>query len=225
MAIDIDQLSLLCQLPRGTLLSLGYPDLTASREDLEKLGARTFREITNPALNRWHAWDGPMYDTDPIIRDLGFDPVYLDMANKRGFERVVDLNYPLPADLHGRFDTVFDGGTLEHCFNIGQGFRNVALALKPDGFAIHINPVTHMNHGFYCVSPTLYHSFYREVIGHWVVWGTAQNRGMGKVDEPHGRGDLPKNASNVVVARHPVSDWPTQHKYLENPTGGLDVQG
>lgn len=225
MGIDVHQLSLLCQLPRGKLLSLGYPDLTASQEELAGLGVKTFQDVSTPELCRWHAWDGPIFNTDIVFRELGFAPTYLDIGNKRGFERVVDLNFPLPDDLRGNFDTVFDGGTLEHCFNIGQAFRNVALALKPDGYAVHVNPINHMNHGFYCISPTLYHSFYREVAGHWACWGTAQDRGMGKIEEPHGRGTLPKNASNIVVGRYPVSDWPTQYKYLENPSGGLNVQG
>ena len=220
MGIDIHQLGLLCDLPHGKLLCLGYPDMVATEMELRSLGVTQFKEVTDKGIGAWHSWKGPMFDTDAILRELGFDPVYLDVTDARGFERIADLNEPLPVDLHGAFDTVFDGGTLEHCFNIGQGFRNVALALKHDGYAVHVNPVSQVNHGFYCISPTLYHDFYGEVSKHFLVWGSAQQRGKGTLAQPYARFSPPMEASNVVVCRYPMKGWPIQHKYAVNPKLG-----
>lgn len=221
MGIDIHQLGLLCGLPRGKLLCLGYPDLVATEPELRKLGVTEFKEVADKGIAGWHGWHGPMFDTDAILKELGFAPTYADITSARGLETIVDLNEPLPVDLQGAFDTVFDGGTLEHCFNIGQGFRNVALALKPDGYAVHCNPVSQVNHGFYCISPTLYHDFYGEVKEHYLVWGSAAQRGgPARVTAPYGRFTPPAEASNVVVCRYPVKGWPVQHKYAVNPKLG-----
>lgn len=220
MGIDIHQLGLLCDLPRGKLLCLGYPDMVATEAELRTLGVTTFKEVTDKGIGAWHGWQGQMFDTDAIFRELGFEPTYFDISNARGFEVIVDLNEPIHAEYHGQFDTVFDGGTLEHCFNIGQGFRNVALALKPEGYAVHCNPVSQCNHGFYCIQPTLYHDFYGEVKDHFLVWGTAQQRGKGRLAQPYARFQPPGEASNVVVCRYPSKGWPVQHKYRKNPTLG-----
>lgn len=218
MGIDTHQLKLLCSVPRGDLLCLGYPDLLVPEKVLRELGASTFLEVDNAAIGKWHGWQGKLYQTDPILRDLGFRPVYLDIAVIRGDERVHDLNEPLPADLHGQFDTVFDGGTLEHILNIGQALKNCHLALKPDGYVLHVNPVSQINHGFYCISPGFYRDVYREVAKQFVVWHGKEGLTIAVPDHPYQRGIMPPEASNVVLCRHPHPGWVMQRKYALYPT-------
>lgn len=218
MSIDRHQLSLLCSVPRGDLLCLGYPDLLVPEAALRELGASTFREVANPKIGEWHGWQGKIYETDPVLRDLGFRPVYLDIAVIRGPEQIHDLNEPLPDDLHGRFDTVFDGGTLEHILNIGQALKNCHMALKPDGYVLHVNPVSQINHGFYCVSPGFYRDVYRDVAKQYVVWHDNGQLRIAVPDNPYQRATLPLEASNVVLCRYPHSGWPTQRKYALCPT-------
>lgn len=74
---------------------------------------------------------------------------------------VLDLNHPVPADLHGRYDLVYDGGTMEHCFNCVAFLQNTIDLVKPGGRVIHHVPVNNwVNHGFYQFSPTLFFDFY-----------------------------------------------------------------
>jgi hypothetical protein len=62
----------------------------------------------------------------------------------------------------GQYDYVLDVGTLEHCFNIAQALVNMASLAKVGGFIFHENPFNWGNHGFYNLSPTLFHDFYTD---------------------------------------------------------------
>src|SRR5262249_9244930 len=65
------------------------------------------------------------------------------------------------ADLHGKYDLVLDGRTIEHIFDQAALFRNIHSMLKVGGRVIHMSPSTnHMDHGFYMYSPTLFHDYY-----------------------------------------------------------------
>lgn len=85
----------------------------------------------------------------------------LDCYGVESPTHIVDLNRPLPPELIGRFDLVYDGGTIEHCFNAPQAMINVVSALAPGGRVIHHVPMNNwVDHGFYQISPTLFFDFY-----------------------------------------------------------------
>jgi hypothetical protein len=87
----------------------------------------------------------------------------LDVSAYEGAEVIVDLNRPLPPGLAGRFGWIFDGGTMEHVFDIRQGMMNTADLLCPGGRVVHFSPVNnYVNHGFVQISPTLFHDYYVE---------------------------------------------------------------
>ena len=68
-----------------------------------------------------------------------------------------NLNLPLETDL--RFDVVADFGTLEHVFNIGEGFRTVHNLLPRGGVALHQLPTYGgYYHGFYNINSVMYRS-------------------------------------------------------------------
>lgn len=92
---------------------------------------------------------------------LGLAVQSLDLSDFEHADIIHDLNLPVPEELKGRFKTVIDAGTLEHVFDLRQGFRNVADLLAPGGRVIHISPANnYMNHGFWQFSPTMLHDFY-----------------------------------------------------------------
>jgi SAM-dependent methyltransferase len=92
-----------------------------------------------------------------LFKALGFDEVHaLDASNFEGADLLHDLNQPIPAELRGKYDLVFNGGTLEHVFDVRTGLANVSELLRPGGRAIHIAPVSNqIDHGFYSFSPTM----------------------------------------------------------------------
>ena len=95
-----------------------------------------------------------------FFRSIGIELIILDIAQIRGGEIIVDLNYPIQKSLEGSFDIIFDGGTIEHCFNIPQAMVNILSMLKVGGHIYHSNPLVSLNHGFYNLNPTFYSDFY-----------------------------------------------------------------
>jgi SAM-dependent methyltransferase len=116
-----------------------------------------------PDLARWAEGRGAGLSTiegrgdGALFRALGFTEVRaLDASGFEGAEIIHDLNQPIPEALRGSADLVFNGGTLEHVFDIATALRNVHDMLRVGGRAIHIAPVSnHIDHGFYSFSPTM----------------------------------------------------------------------
>lgn len=219
MALEHIHLRALRELPKGKLLCLGYPDALVKTEVLHEefnLPEPKLAESPNTAyLKAWHGWPHPVPDTDWVLRALGFEPTYVDIKQHRGSEVVLDLNFPVPADWWEKFDVVADLGTAEHCFNIGRVFGNIRTMLKPDGFVLHANPLSMVNHGFFNLSPGLYHDWYRTVHHHYAYWGEKDNRQLASLrQKAYSRMQVPPEAMQIVVAQHPYEEgWPMQRKY------------
>lgn len=157
MALPLHALINLKSLLKGEVLSLGYPDLDATAADIEKLFGYKPTRFTDS--HKWHGRKDPLPETEELFERLGVKLTIVDFTKDRGMEIVADLNEP--HDL-GQFDLVIDPGTLEHCFNIGQALMNAAESVKAGGHIFHISPLNMPNHGFYSISPTLYHDFYTQ---------------------------------------------------------------
>lgn len=91
----------------------------------------------------------------------------LDHSPYQQAELIQDMNVPLAAGHHGRFDTVIDGGTLEHVFNLPQALMNCSLLCRPGGQIVHILPANNAcGHGFWQFSPELFFSLYSAANGY-----------------------------------------------------------
>ena len=67
----------------------------------------------------------------------------------------------MPASTHNSFDLIFDGGTLEHVFDVRTALRTICSMAKVGGRVVHVSPLSNcVDHGFYCFSPTLFADFY-----------------------------------------------------------------
>jgi len=95
---------------------------------------------------------------EPLFERLGSVSVdALDYSSYQGAKFCHDLNESVGNDLKGSFDTVFDGGTLEHVFNFPTAVKNCMELLRPGGYFLSITPSNNwMGHGFYQFSPELY---------------------------------------------------------------------
>lgn len=93
--------------------------------------------------------------TETLFRYLGSESVTaMDASPFEGAEIIHDLNYPVPPHLVGQFDTIFDGGTIEHVFNTLAAFENAKQMLKVGGLFISVNGANNqLGHGFYQFSP------------------------------------------------------------------------
>jgi hypothetical protein len=215
-------------------ISFGYPDILASEDQLfELFGNEVSRQLRfrsdSEAILAWHSAASHaerIVESRHFFSLIGYDLTIADIARVRGDELIVDLNEPLdPALVSQPFDLVIDGGTAEHCFNIGQAFKNMAELVKVGGCILHINPAAMFNHGFYNLNPTLYADFYTEN-GFTVLFLKAVGNIVSApqlIDVPLVQRikELPFNACILCVAqrisRQPVR-WPMQAKYRLNPT-------
>jgi len=160
----------------GRILTLGVQDVFLNLSDLRKIIAKhdNFQIKNFEKSNKKNLADLNFISDKSLFTGLGFDEVLrLDASQYEGAEIVHDLNSiidikPSPLKPHtaealvGNCDLVFDGGTIEHIFNIPNAFRNIFALLKVGGRVIHAGaPISnHIDHGFYMFSPTLFYDYY-----------------------------------------------------------------
>jgi SAM-dependent methyltransferase len=101
---------------------------------------------------------GDQYAERLLTDLLGCETVEsFDYSDYEGCSRVLDMNEPIPAELHGKFDAVIDGGSLEHIFDVRTALENQMNLVKKGGrLFIFTTANNHMGHGFYQFSPELF---------------------------------------------------------------------
>ena len=100
-----------------------------------------------------------------LIEEYGASSVdSYDFNDYEGATCIHDLGRELLVEQ--RYDTVIDGGTSEHIFNIGQSLINAGRLSKIGGNILHFLPANSFcGHGMYQVSPELFYSLYSSANG------------------------------------------------------------
>ena len=95
---------------------------------------------------------------EPLLEVLGaVEITAIDASEYEGADLLHDLNEPVPEALHGRFTTVFDGGTMEHVFDVPAVLRNYLAMVEVGGrLILHTMANNYLGHGFYQFSPELF---------------------------------------------------------------------
>jgi SAM-dependent methyltransferase len=150
----------------GSVLQLGRQAMWMPMDELKKLMALHEVPLGNAdaiAKNAVKALFEPFIDDGTYFAALGFSDVQsCDVSNFEQVNHIFDLNYQVPTELHGKYDLVYDGGTLEHIFHQPNALNNIHKLLKIGGRAIHAVPTSnHVDHGFYCFSPTFFYDYYK----------------------------------------------------------------
>lgn len=70
----------------------------------------------------------------------------------------IDLNEPLAEKFRGAYNTIFNGGTVEHVFDLRRAIENMHMLVPAGGTIIHTVPVTWFDHGLINLNPILFHS-------------------------------------------------------------------
>lgn len=156
----------------GPVCSLGNQDIWASLDDIKEYfretgcaynaprsikahSSRTFgmsSELSRLSRDFVHA--STLFEAFGITEYLDLDKFDSDNPALRH-----DLNEPIPAGLEGRFGMVFDGGTIEHIFDMRQVMANIVRMLHPRGCVVHIASFS-MDHGLYALSPGFFFDYY-----------------------------------------------------------------
>lgn len=160
----------------GSVLQLGRQDVyfdfdtlknQADRFDIELKGG-AIRTVENPWTKQ------QVIDDQTLFAALGFETVdSLDFVGHENPSIVHDLNEDVPSSFHGRWNVVFDGGTLEHVFDIATALGNIHLMVMPGGLVVHESPTNNfVDHGFWQINPTVLFDFYSangyEILEAWV---------------------------------------------------------
>lgn len=103
-----------------------------------------------------------------LIKSLRASEVLsIDNSAFEGATYVHDMNLPTSIELTAKFDTIFDGGCLEHIFNAPQALQNVSRMCRKGGQILHALPANNFcGHGFWQFTPELFHSLYAEANGY-----------------------------------------------------------
>jgi hypothetical protein len=135
----------------GSTLTLGRLQLFLSSGHLGSLA----REFGLPGDSA--AAGADRYSERFLTTYLGAAPVSaMDFSPYEGASLIHDLNVPIGSEHAERFDTVIDGGTLEHVFNFPVALANCMRLLKVGGRLWLCTPGNSlMGHGFYQFSPEL----------------------------------------------------------------------
>jgi hypothetical protein len=186
--------------------------------------------MTPYEVQKVKAWTGvslqPTGFADAFFPALGATTVsVLDYSDYEGADILHDLNEPLAPKYHARFDTVIDGGTLEHVFNFPVALRTCMEAVGEGGRFIISTPANgQMGHGFYQFTPELFYRAFSPNSGFEVEQLLLRHAGLWyETTDPaavHSRVEAATSraASIFVSARRlhlvPVFEpWPIQSDY------------
>ena len=167
MGVNSDYLRFMCGSVKGgaklgRTLTLGrqqYFDHAACRDVLREYGYRA--DDSEPL---------PVY-ADEVFHAMGVDS--LDSIDYSAYEHATiihDMNQPVPPEMDNTYDFIYDGGTLEHVFNIPVALNNCQRLVKPGGYIL-LTLVTnnYMGHGFYQFSPEFLYANFNKASGFEVL--------------------------------------------------------
>jgi hypothetical protein len=141
---------------RESLIALGRQKVTFGAEALQQICVQEGYELLVAPKS------GPLTQ-EGLFRSLGFSTVHsIDISNYEDATFQLDLNEPsTPDHLSESYDIVFNGGTIEHVFHVGNALFHATSMARKGGVVVHLNPSNDwIDHGFYQLSPTLMFDFY-----------------------------------------------------------------
>ena len=84
----------------------------------------------------------------------------MDQSDYEGADIIWDLGYPVPDELHGRFDFIYDGGCLDNMFNPAQAIMNFTRMLKPGGRLICLESACSFSWAYVMYSPGWFNDYF-----------------------------------------------------------------
>ncbi|MDT8327992.1 MAG: methyltransferase domain-containing protein [Roseovarius sp.] len=165
MAVDYVLFDRLVEL--STRFQPGGRTLMLGRQGFKIQGK--YRKLYDKTLKR-HGVAGTRFDflqedgyCETLMRKLGFGEIEaMDFSAYEGADVIHDLNKKPAKKLENKFDLIFDGGTIEHVFNVPMALEGVLRMLKPGGRFVSANGLNGWHgHGMYQFNPELVWTFWR----------------------------------------------------------------
>ena len=142
----------------SSTVTLGRQHMLLRPSQLEK-AARGLSMDGNVSLSALAAAARSMYG-DSFFECLGARDV--QSIDASGYEQATiihDMNLPIQSARE--YSCVFDGGTLEHVFNVRTSFENCMRLVRVGGHVLHVLPSNNFfGHGFYQFSAEFFYRLY-----------------------------------------------------------------
>ncbi len=148
--------------PMESIVTVGRQNFALSDDAVERLETvipASLSELKGKSLDEKFA--------ETFFQALGFSTVHsVDVSDYESCTHLHDLNAPIPDEWRNQYDVVFDGGSLEHVFNLPVALKNCMEMVKTNGHFMAFTPCNgFMGHGFYQFSPELFYRVFSEENG------------------------------------------------------------
>lgn len=146
--------------PQGRALMLGRQGFRIQRKYRKRYEGSLARHGIDVGLPDLLQDDGY---AETLMRGLGFGKMEsIDFSDYEGASILHDLNRRPPEALERQFDLIFDGGTVEHVFDVPTALQGIFRMLRPGGRFVSANGLSGWHgHGMYQFSPELVWTFWR----------------------------------------------------------------
>lgn len=149
---------------RPSVLEIGeanwYGDvpLDTLRADVVRYAAEGTGDILNKRLDELIEAKGTfwLFDVAKVFYEAFLGTQDTTAVDLHGTPRAFRYDLNVPIGLRQNFQVVINTGTLEHLFNVAQGFRTVHDYCDVGGLMVHTFPFRGwLDHGFWAMNPTL----------------------------------------------------------------------
>jgi len=143
----------------GKVLTLARQGIHINKDIITYMTRKYGRSFTDGVLT-------PYCET--LLKELGFAPDVdsIDCSPYEGATIIHDMNKPIPEIMKQKYDYIYDGGTIEHVFNIAQVVDNISDMLKVGGIFCSVTVNNNFSgHGIYQFSPEFFMSAFSETYG------------------------------------------------------------
>lgn len=154
----------------GSAVTLGRQCVFLHFSDLRALRTLIGQDAAASAWLKQYKWGDY---ADLFFQDvLKFDTIdSIDVSNYEGATILHDFGEPIPPALTERFDLAFDGGTIEHVFNVPVALSNLMKLVRVDGIVYTASPSNNLcGHGFYQFSPELLYRVFSPANGYEIIF-------------------------------------------------------
>lgn len=124
---------------RGKVLLIGRSTVCIEYSFIKELFSRFGLNPPLRSLSRKitkHQNDNYNVDDIELIHSLSIDIESVDVLDVSAYEGahiVCDLNYPIPEELIGKYDFIYDSSVIDNLFNPAEAIKNITKMLKPNG--------------------------------------------------------------------------------------------
>ena len=154
----------------GILLSLKHVSKDGNALTLARQGVHFNKPILEYLMRKYNRQLSDTIFTsycETLFKELGFSNTdSIDCSPYESATIVHDMNNPIPQNLKNKYDYIYDGGTIEHIFNIAQVIDNISEMLKVGGIFCSVTVNNNFSgHGIYQFSPEFFMSAFSERYG------------------------------------------------------------